>query len=241
MLTRRGFTLIELLVSIVLLGIVGAATVRMMRTMMNATTAQMEIASSQSNARTAALAIPQELREIGFDTIPFPGGGVVSDLETIGTRRIMFRAMRGMGITCGTPTLTEFRVLKPVLGLREPLLTDRFVLFLEKDPNAGFDDQWVNMVVQSIDLNSDCGGVAAIAFTLAATPVLDPGLTNTDMALTNHRVGGPIRWYERVEYGPYVDPGTNQAFLGFRSVSLGEVNLQPVIGPLTDTTSFTFT
>jgi prepilin-type N-terminal cleavage/methylation domain-containing protein len=156
MLTRRGFTLIELLITIVLLAIVGLATARILRTLLNSTTAQMQIAGNQGMMRTGMLALPLEFREIGYDTIPL-AGQATTDLEAIAAHRITFRAMRGMSTTCGTPTLTEFRVRKPVIGVREPVVTDGFLLFVENDPNYGLDDQWVTMNVTSIDLNSTCG------------------------------------------------------------------------------------
>jgi hypothetical protein len=236
MLNRRGVSLVELLVSVTMISIVGLATTKLVMSMMNTTTAQVQKAAAQGNARTGVLAIPQELREIGYDTVT-ASGATTSDLEAIAAHRITFRAMRGLGITCGTPTLTEFRVRKPIVGVRDPLLTDGFLLFLDSDPNQAGDDQWVPMLVQSIDPNSTCGSDPAIRFTLSATPIYTP--PSTDMAISQHFVGGPIRWYERLEYGPFV--AGSQAFIGVRSLSLGETVLTPVIGPLPDTDSFGFT
>lgn len=236
MLNRRGFTLIELLVGIFMLGVVGLATVRMLQAMLRTTSAQVAAAANQGTVRTGMLAIPQEFREIGYDTIPL-AGAATTDLEAIARHRITFRAMRGFGITCGTPTLTEFRVRKPVLGLREPLLTDGFLLFVENDPNQGLDDQWVAMSVVSINVNSTCGPDPAIAFTLASAPLADPG-SGTPIAISNHFVGGPVRWFERVEYGPVIDAATGLAWIGTRSLSLGQGALTPVIGPMPDTTAF---
>lgn len=236
MLNRRGFTLIELLVVVVLLGIVGLATSRIMRAMLITNSAQVQVASSLGEARTANLFVPLELREIGYDTIPL-AGQATTDLLAIANNRLTFRAMRGLGITCGTPTLTEFRVRKPILGQRDPLLTDGVLLFLESDPNYGLDDQWVAMAVTSIDLNSTCGADSAIAFTLSATPIVNPAVS-TPMAISQHFVGGPVRWFERIEYGPVTDATTSEVFLGARSLSLSQATLSPVAGPLPDTTGF---
>jgi prepilin-type N-terminal cleavage/methylation domain-containing protein len=239
MLSRRGFSLVELLISIVLLGILGVASFRIVQSMMNTTTGQVEIARAQGNGRSGVLALPQELREVGFDTLPI-AGGAVSDLEAIAAHRLTVKAMRGLGVTCGTPTLTEFRIRKPTLGVRPPLPSDGFLLYVESDPNLGQDDQWAPLVVTAIDLNSTCGADSAIAFTLAAAPIVDPG-TSTAMAISQHFVGGPIRWFERMEYGPMIDPVSRKAFVGARSLSLGEPSLRAVIGPIADTTAFSFT
>jgi prepilin-type N-terminal cleavage/methylation domain-containing protein len=237
MLTRRGFTLVELLVSVVLIGIVGLATMSIVRTMMNATTAQVQVATAQGNARTGILALPQELREIGYDTIPTTGA-TSSDLEAIAANRLTIKAMRGMGVTCGTPTTTEFKIKKTsIIGVRRPVDTDGLLLFLENDPNLGADDQWVPMLVQSINQNDMCGADSAITFTLSAAPIWEP--PSTAIAISQHFVGGPIRWYERVEYGPILSGG--EAYIGVRSLSLGEGTLTPIIGPLPDTSSFAFT
>jgi prepilin-type N-terminal cleavage/methylation domain-containing protein len=239
MLNRRGFSLVELMVSIVLLGIVGVASIRIMQSMMNTTSGQVEVARAQGNGRSGVVALPQELREVGFDTIPITGNAV-SDLEAIAAHRLTVKAMRGLGTTCGTPTLTEFRIRKPVWGVRPPVATDGFLLYVESDPNLGVDDQWAPLVVSSIDFNSTCGADSAIALTLTGPPIVDPG-SGTAMAISQYFVGGPIRWYERMEYGPVIDPVSHQSFVGARSLSLGEPTLRAVIGPIVDTMAFTFT
>jgi prepilin-type N-terminal cleavage/methylation domain-containing protein len=237
MLTRRGgFTLVELLVSIVVLAIIGFASMRMMNGVLSTSRAQVAVATSQTNVRTGMLAFPAELREVGYDSIP-DTGGVESDLLAIAAHRVTFRAMRGLGMTCGTPTQTEFRVRKPITGIREPIATDGFRLFVENDPNQSGDDQWVAMHVAAIDPNSNCSGAPAIKFTLSSVPQVDT-LAGTDMQLPQYRVGGPVRWFEKMEYGPYVDPSTGLAWVGARSVSQGQVNLKPVFGPLPDTLAF---
>ncbi len=229
MLKRRGFSLMELLIVIAMIGIIGIALSRVFTSVMITSSAQVRVAATQGEARVGALLLPQELREIGYDTNTTTNSAS-SDLVLMEPAGLGFFAARGMGITCGTPTLSEFRIRRGIVGQRVPLLTDRILLFLEFDPNAAFDDQWVPMTVSAIDLNSTCDGSdPAIRFTLSATPLIAPGV---NMALTNHRIGGPIRWFERMEYARMLDATTGEYFLGRRSVSLGETSLQPIIGPL---------
>ncbi len=238
MLRRRGMTVVELLITIVVLAVVGATLTKVMSVMLNTSGAQITLANSMSEARNGTLSLPQELREVGYDTNTTTLSAS-TDLIAIALHRISFRAMRGMSITCGTPTLTEFRIRKPITGQRLPRGTDEFLLFVENDPNAGFDDQWLPMLVTNIDSNSTCGSDPAMAFTLSAAPLVKSTSPTVAMAISQHRVGGPVRWFERVEYGPFVDGTSGQAFIGVRSISLGETAMSPVIGPLPDTTHFT--
>ncbi len=237
MLSRRGVSLIELLIVIVMLAIVGMSVTKVMSSILNTSSAQVTIANSMGEARNGALLLSQELREVGYDS-NITTLTARTDLLGIAAHRISFRAIRGMGVTCGTPTLTEFRLLKPITGQRLPSGTDEFLLFVENDPNAGFDDQWLPMLVTAIDSNSTCGSDPAITFTLSAAPLTRTS-PDVPMALSNHRVGGPIRWYERVEYGPFVDATSGQTFVGVRSLSLNQVTINPIIGPIPDSTFFT--
>lgn len=240
MLNRRGITLVELLISMVVLAAVGAAITKVMGVMLNTSTSQITIANSMGEARNGAISLPQELREVGYDT-NVTTLSATTDLIQIRAHRLSFKAMRGMAITCGTPTLTEFKIRKPITGQRLPRGTDEFLLFVENDPNAGFDDQWLPMLVTVIDSNSTCGSDPAMTLSLSAAPLVKATSPTVDMAISQHRVGGPVRWYERVEYAPYLDGSTGQAFIGVRSISLGETAMSPIIGPLPDTTHFTLT
>lgn len=236
MLTRRGFTLVELLISIVLLGFVALAGTRIMTSMLRVGSAQAQLAGAQGTSRTGSLAIPSEFREIGFDTIP--GVGTDSDLESIKTNRLSFRAMRGVGFTCSVAAgINEFRIRTPIFGMRAPAITDSFRLFVENDVNRGDDDQWVSLPVTAIDPASTCGADPAIRITLAAAPLHSPGGTN--ILASEVFVGGPIRWYERLEYGPVIDAG--RTYVGARSMNLGQNTLIAMIGPLPDSTGFTLT
>lgn len=237
MLTRRGVSLVELLISMVMLAIIGTAITKVMSMMMNTSTSQITIANSMGEARNGAISLPQELREVGYDT-NVTTLAVTTDLIAIKAHRLSFKAMRGMAITCGTPTLTEFKIRKPITGQRLPRGTDEFLLYLENDPNAGFDDQWLPMLVTVIDSNSTCGSDPAMTLSLSAAPLVKASSPTTAMALSQHRVGGPVRWYERVEYGPFIDGTSGRAYIGVRSISLGETAMSPVIGPLPDTTHF---
>ena len=243
MLKRRGFTLIELMIGIVLLGIVGMVVARVMASMLRVTTAQIQIAGAQGTARTGALAVPQEFREIGFDTIPSAVGSTSSDLVSIASNRITFRAMRGLGMTCKMTadqfTVTEIWIRLPVFGMRElPAETDSVWLFVENDINQGLDDQWVPLEVTARDESASCGADKAIKLTFNA-PKKYPDVLAPNIVASNVPIGGPVRWYEVMEYGPVVD-ANGRTYLGARSLNQGGA-LQAMLGPLSDSTGFALT
>src|SRR5690606_36514436 len=64
-------------------------------------------------------------------------------------------------------------------------------------------------------------------------------MPDTAMAVTNMQSGGPIRWFETVEYAPVNSGG--EWFVGRRSISLGEASFTPVIGPLSGAAGVAFT
>ena len=239
MLRRRGFTLIELMVGIVMLGLVGLMMARLMTSMLRVTTAQIQVAGAQGTSRTGVSAIPLEFREIGYDTLT-KSGTTSSDLETIAPNRLTFRAMRGTGMTCdlvaGGGGVTTLKVRRPIFGLRDPVETDSFRIFIENDVNLGTDDQWVTLVVNDI-ADEDCGADKAWLLEIDP-PEYDDG---TVVPITQVFVGGPVRWFERMEYGPVIDGATGRTYVGARSLNLGENTLAAMIGPIPDSTGFALT
>lgn len=224
--TRRGFTLIELLITVVILSLVAASVGQVLVRSFRTSQSQLVQADMQSNVRTGGLIIPLEFREIGYDS-SIVTAEVTSDIESIAQTAMQFRAMRGWASTCGTLSLNEVRIRKPVYGLRRPQLTDGFLWYVENDGNTGTDDQWVPVTVTAIDPNSLCGADSAIALTIS-TPVYSPGV---NLALSQVFVGGPVRWFERMNFGTFVD-ADGLTYLGARSVSTGEASYRAVVGPL---------
>lgn len=223
---RRGFTLIELLITVVILSLVAASVGQVLVRSFRTSQSQLVQADMQSNVRTGGLIIPLEFREIGYDS-SIVTAEVTSDIESIAQTAMQFRAMRGWASTCGTLSLNEVRIRKPVYGLRRPQLTDGFLWYVENDGNTGTDDQWVPVTVTAIDPNSLCGADSAIALTIS-TPVYSPGV---NLALSQVFVGGPVRWFERMNFGTFVD-ADGLTYLGARSVSAGEASYRAVVGPL---------
>jgi prepilin-type N-terminal cleavage/methylation domain-containing protein len=243
--TRRGFTLAELLVAMVLLLIVGVALSRVLIRSMRVSQAQMVQADMQSNVRTGALVLPLELREIGFDSniyVSPPGPAAInSDIESIGVNTIQFRAGRGFSTVCYIdPTLAEWRVRKPVYGIRGPAITDRVQLYVENDENTGVDDQWVRLTVLAIDNNAKCGAEEAISFIVDPNIIVGPGpLGPRLLTASSVKINGPLRWAERMRFGSYVD-ADGLTYLGAWSLSAPDFAYRAVAGPIDPATGLQF-
>lgn len=236
MTTRRGFTLVELLIVPLVLVVIATALTRVLVNSMRVSTSQMVQADMQSNVRTAGLVLPLELREVGYDS-NITTGAVTSDLELIDAGFVQFRAGRGFSSTCGTPALTEWRIRKPAYGMRGPLLADGYMLYVENDPNQGADDQWIPLIVTAINADGLCGAGPDSAYILTtSTPETSGGVP---LVLTQIFVGGPVRYYERMRFGSFVD-ADGFTYVGARSVSAAEANYRAVAGPIAPAGGLTF-
>ena len=224
---HRGFTLIELLVALVIMLIVTGSIFTLLNTTQRVSRAQAERVDLQSNVRTGSIVIPNELREINT----FEGGLIdQNDILDVPTETsVTYRAMRGIGFVCQTPTESELRVSAGTWsGTRLPVaLRDSAYVFLEgADPDISTDDSWQPVRISAVALGSNCGS-AAYAFTIS--PVVP--------ILTSVSVGSPVRLYEVMQLSLYVSDG--KSWLGARSVSANEA-LQPVLGPLADGSGLAF-
>lgn len=222
--TERGLTLVELLVSLVVLGMVGGVTYQLLANTQRVTRSQSELVNLQSNVRTGVLVVPSELREIGVNDS-------VSDIVAMNATGVQYRAARGLGFTCQISP-TELRLANsgaiPFFGLRTIAPgRDSLFLFVEGDPGLSTDDAWVQVATTSVDPASACGPDPAIA---VGVPNLNATVPGGVGAL---EVGGPVRPFEVMELRLYASGG--RFWLGARSVSAGELSLQPVLGPLLPT------
>jgi prepilin-type N-terminal cleavage/methylation domain-containing protein len=215
---RRGFTLIEVLVALVIMGIVTGAIYRLLNTSQRLSLAQAEQVSLQSNVRTGSLVVPNELRELNT----FAGGSLEQNdiIPPLVEDAITYRAMRGLGFVCQAPVAGELRIAKSSwTGLRPPDGNrDDVYLFNDKDVDDDGDDEWLQVDITAVTA-SDCGG--APAFRLATADVIPASV----------KMYTPVRLYEVMELKLHSADG--EWWLGARSVSAGELNLQPVLGPLT--------
>jgi prepilin-type N-terminal cleavage/methylation domain-containing protein len=224
---RKGYTLIELMIGLVILGMVTGALYKLLVTSQRVSRAQTEHVDIQTNMRGAALLVPNELREI--NTV-VGGTADQNDILVGNATQIQYRAMRGIGFVCQTPTSTEVRILASTwAGLRAPdAARDDGYVFIDGDENKSADDVWQPVIITAVNAASTCGGQTAYALTI------NPAVA----ALTAVPVNTPVRLYEVMELSMYASGG--QWWLGSRSVSGGEVAPQPLVGPLDPTANAGF-
>ena len=180
----------------------------------------------QSNLRAGSLIVLSELRELSA----VPGGsGAQNDILVAGPTALVYRAMRGIGFICGTPSATSHsngsrelhRSTRPPGGRgRGPACLSRTV-----QPREPKTSGWALKIV-SVATGASCPGA------------LGPGITLTvpaSPAVAGLEAGTPVRITEVMELRLYESEG--RSWLGARSVSSGEA-IQPLVGPLTTGSGF---
>ncbi len=227
----RGFTLVEVVLALVLALAIGGGAYRLILIGQRLGRGQAERLAEQENLRTGVWIVANELRELGFDSLPAVAGvgGVApsSDILVGEAGRIRYRGMRGLGFTCATPVPTQLLLRAATwAGLRQPAAdVDSVALYLEADPDTAADDGWTRARVTGVANGTCADGTRAIALTTAwESPAL------ADVAMGRIAVGGPVRTFETMEIQYY--PQDGRMWLGMRSLSRGEA-IQPLLGPLT--------
>jgi prepilin-type N-terminal cleavage/methylation domain-containing protein len=219
---RRGFTLVEILLALVIMGVVTGALYRLLNTSQRLSLAQAEQVSLQSSVRTGSLVVPNELREL--NTVLGSLDATQNDITDADPDAITYRAMRGLGFVCQAAAAgaTQLRLAGASwTGLRAPDATrDSLYLFIEGDPDEDDDDSWLQVDITNAAAPANaCGAAAGYLLTVEAIPAAVP-------------VNTPVRLFELMRLELYPEDG--QWWMGAQSVSAGEIEPQPMLGPLTD-------
>ena len=238
--SRRGFTMVELMIGLVLTLAVGGVAYEMLLRSNRVTRAQSEHIGVQENVRSGALIVTNELREVGYDVIGPDASAALggyapaarSDLLAIDQAGVTYHATRGFGFVCAVTTAAPATVIvrrSTWQELRTPKVTDTLMLYVENAPNTSKDDAWVHLGIVAAPTNQNCGAVAGLAF-----QVDEPAGLDLTTALNAVVLGGPVRVTEVMRMEHYVDATDGKPYLGMRSVSAGDLQLQPLVGPLAD-------
>jgi hypothetical protein len=205
--------------------VVAGTLYRLLVTTQRTTRAQAQRVELQSNLRAGSLIVLSELRELSA----VPGAsGAQNDILVAGSSALVYRAMRGIGFICGTPSATSIRIARgSFTGPRDPQANgDEALVFIEDRAASGTEDLWLGMKIVSVATGASCPGALGpgITLTVPASPVV-AGL----------EAGTPVRITEVMELRLYESEG--RSWLGARSVSSSET-IQPLVGPLTSETGF---
>jgi prepilin-type N-terminal cleavage/methylation domain-containing protein len=215
----RGFTLAEVMVSLALTLVVAGTLYSLLVSTQRITRAQGERVDLQANVRAGTLIVLSELRELSA-----VAGGTEeqNDILVAGSSAVVYRAMRGLGFICGTPSATAVRIARSTFtGQRDPQAgRDDALIFVADSAATGAEDSWMGTSIVSVATAAPCPGA------------LGPGITLTVPAsapVAGLEAGTPVRITEVMELRLYESEG--RSWLGARSVSSGEA-IQPLVGPL---------
>lgn len=226
---RRGFTLIELLVSLVLLGIVGAVTTRVLTGSQRLARYQAGQAVLQANVRTGVSFVPAELREVGVTA-------ALSDIYSpLSPNSIKYRAMRSTAVACQVTTTTIRLRNALTSGPRAPLAgRDSLLIFAENSNTTVTDDMWIPALLSGAGTATTCPDASAAT---QYTTVLTAAEVTSIAGAANVNLDAPVRTFEVMQLGLTVIGGNT--FIAARSASAGET-YQPVLGPVKADSGLTF-
>lgn len=215
---RGGFTLVELLIAMVLIGMIGAVTMRIMVRMQRGSRAQSQRVTLQGNMRAGIALLPSELREV-----------TPSDILAAAPDRIQYRAMRATGIACQV-TSTQIRLRNTLTFKYRDIqpARDGMYLFLENDPAKASDDEWRELAITASTGSTCPDGAAATALTVVVAAT-SGAISAADLAKVD--LEAPVRTFEVMEFRLYESEG--RFWLGGQSISTAGSTVEPVLGPLT--------
>ena len=203
---RRGFTLIELLVVAVLGALLLVATYQVLITNQRTYTAQNAHIEGQQISRPALDVLASELREIN-----------PTDLVSMGTEQVTFRAQRSFGLTCtvdlgNPPTVTATRVGDWFKA------GDSIFVYADNQVTSAADDAWILARVSAVDTTETCDTNPAQELTFSGQQAAF--LADTVQA------GAPVRSFVHHTYGRFTISGDSYVA---RAVGDGA---EPLVGPV---------
>jgi type II secretory pathway pseudopilin PulG len=209
---RRGFTVVEALVAMVLLAVVGQAILRLLTVTQRLFRAASEQVALQATVRAAATLLSTELRELSGE-----------DLLTIATDQVVYRAMRSTAVACRVTATAVTLRRRLTFGYRAVSSgRDSLLLLTEPDRFTPTAERWEALPMTGAASSTTCpDGQPGLS-----VPTIVPPATLDRVVLD-----AAVRTFEVVQLKLYASGG--QYWLGSRSISGGEAQVQPILGPLT--------
>jgi len=210
----RGFTLVETLIALTLAAAITGLALDLLRSQQRLTRVAVAGVEAQLTLHSALTFVVHELRPLG-------AGGGGSDILSLGTDAVTYRATRGFALACAvTPDGFQVR-LTDRYGTRLPVPgRDSLLAYRVGDTTTAADDRWVALSLQGFRQEVGCGGVPVWAVQVGWGESGPPEAFAPPL---------PVRMYEIVQLRAYRQGA--ETWLGARSVSAGET-IQPVLGPL---------
>jgi hypothetical protein len=208
-LSRTGMVLAELVVAATLTVLVAGLALGGLVGLQRAVARHAERVALQNGLRAAAHLARTELRDAGI------GGG--GDLISFSPTSIVYRAVRGTGLSCGQAAGSLLVSSASLRAIRLPSPGRDSVLVLTGDAARPDSMRWVIAPLMAAPRSAVCAdGAPALALPMVPADLLAVGIRT------------PVRIVELMELRLYRS-GTSW-WLGLRSVSGGET-IQPVAGP----------
>jgi prepilin-type N-terminal cleavage/methylation domain-containing protein len=149
---RRGFTLLEIVIALVIMLLVAGALHNLLVATQRLTQSQSNQVSLQSNVRAGSLAVANELRELSAVS---GGAPEQNDILRIAPTAVTYRAMRGVGFVCQTPSANGLQINR-FSGHRDPQAgRDSAHVFVAADPATGA-SFWLPLAITSVSTGAVC-------------------------------------------------------------------------------------
>jgi prepilin-type N-terminal cleavage/methylation domain-containing protein len=228
---RPGLTLVELLIVIMILGLVGSATFRVLNKQQQAYKDGAKQAAMQRELRTTGSSLPQEMRSTSSAGL---------DIQDVSESAISFSANIGSGIICDFAGGSHI-LLPPLNGAQitltnwytQPVAGDSIFIYDDGPLSGSEDDSWIRRRVASVDTrpDTDCPGAP---FT---DPVNDVGKLRWRIGVgaglpATVQPGTVVRFARPVRYSLYQSSASLEWYLGYEEQApSGWTTIEAVGGP----------
>ena len=235
---RAGFTLIELLVSMVLMGLVAGAIVKLLLRQQRFYNSTNDLIQTRQQIRQAAAMLPSDLRGIS---------SVGGDIYAMSDSALEFRSVFGSSVVCSNNLgklstvprlLAKGSIMTSWSGL--PLVGDSLAVYNDSSSFTVTDDAWTRHQITAVtavtgNVSSGCptsSGFVQAGDLTANNPSYQ--LTLSPAASSKVLQGAAIRFFRRVRYRIFQDTD-NQWYLGYYNCVTGRSPVcnttQAIAGP----------
>ena len=238
--SQRGFTLVELLIAMVLMGIIGGATVTLLLRQQRFYNSTNELIQTRQQIRQAAAMLPSDLRGIS---------SVAGDIYVMTDSSIEFRSVFGSSVACTIDPAGGWVSTVPQALVKQSAITnwaslpavgDSIAVYSEGPSLLQSDDSWaLRQITVVLARTGGASDGCPVASGLVTAAVADLAASNPSYKLTISAnvpiisAGTSLRFFRRVHYSLYKSATDNLWYLGYYSCKpvTGCNAIQPIGGP----------